>query len=490
MRLRRLWPLWALLSCDGKGGELSSIPYQPNAKPWYQDADGDGYGNPGASKPLEVAESGYVENAEDCDDQNFDVHPGASERCTPGDEDCDGLHDEADPELVPDRTFWADPDGDSLGDPGTPRLACSMPEGYADNDDDCSPEPASVDWVDGTDDDCDGLLDVQGDTFGTWWAAPTPIWRSITVGDTTLWLISDAFTFDGQELDAAQVFVLRAEDVDFEATQLVFDEALALGSYGDIARDGEYVWMRFDDSLHRIDPTIRGLSPAISEQSAENFTGFPLSAGDFDGDGEVEIASGPLLTRYDIPPAAIGGDLTVEETFLAEVFYVDAVSLGAEGEAILFDLGSEIWYLPPAPWTLPQVLYTYPSLSFGIGDLNGDSRDDVVVCAFNELHLWLGEQLSADGPGAPTLTIEDSCQDVAVADVTGDGIDDLWVASQSEARLFPGSTVLPQSFGPGDAIFVLAGDFAELEATDIDQDGYADLGARTGAGWRWLSGER
>jgi hypothetical protein len=62
---------------------------------WYLDADGDGYGDAGASALSCSRPSGYVADARDCDDGDSGVHPGASELCDGIDNDCDGSADGA-----------------------------------------------------------------------------------------------------------------------------------------------------------------------------------------------------------------------------------------------------------------------------------------------------------------------------------------------------------------------------------------------------------
>jgi len=77
--------------------KISSTPV-PETKMFCYDADKDGFGNPGGpcltatEKPL-----GYADNDDDCNDNNKDVHPGASEICEDGiDNDCDGKVDSQD----------------------------------------------------------------------------------------------------------------------------------------------------------------------------------------------------------------------------------------------------------------------------------------------------------------------------------------------------------------------------------------------------------
>jgi hypothetical protein len=58
---------------------------------YYQDADGDGYGNPAVTVLACVAPIGYVAIGTDCDDTKATIHPGAIDVCYDGiDNDCNG----------------------------------------------------------------------------------------------------------------------------------------------------------------------------------------------------------------------------------------------------------------------------------------------------------------------------------------------------------------------------------------------------------------
>ncbi len=129
---------------------------------WYADADHDGYGDPAVSEQACAAPSGYVSVAEDCDDGDDEVHPGAAERCNEIDDDCDEQVDEG----LDIPTWYRDADEDGYGDPEFSSQACSVPSGYvgaAGDCDDLDPQanPGELERCDDfdTDEDCDGLAD-------------------------------------------------------------------------------------------------------------------------------------------------------------------------------------------------------------------------------------------------------------------------------------------------------------------------------------------
>ncbi len=103
---------------------------------------------------------GYSPDDGDCDDDDPDIHPGASERCDGIDNDCDGNTDESD---ATDAISWyRDYDGDGFGDPDSTTDACDAPPGYVGNPEDCDDTSELASPIgeevcnDGLDNDCDG----------------------------------------------------------------------------------------------------------------------------------------------------------------------------------------------------------------------------------------------------------------------------------------------------------------------------------------------
>jgi MYXO-CTERM domain-containing protein len=149
------------------GEDCDPLDPQVGVITWYADADGDGYGDPGAPLVACVSLTGHVSDATDCDDTRNDVHPGATEQCDPlnADEDCDGLADDADPRAQGRVRHYVDSDSDGHGDEvGLGVLSCDGGGALAADDcDDTDPavHPGADEVCDpaDTDEDCDGLAD-------------------------------------------------------------------------------------------------------------------------------------------------------------------------------------------------------------------------------------------------------------------------------------------------------------------------------------------
>ena len=108
------------------------------------DLDGDGYGS-----------------WTDCRDDLADVFPGQLEICNGIDDNCDDGID-----LRPDDApfQFRDADGDGHGDPRTFLNACWPTDGWVSNAEDCDDRsaerrPGALEYCNGEDDDCDGVVD-------------------------------------------------------------------------------------------------------------------------------------------------------------------------------------------------------------------------------------------------------------------------------------------------------------------------------------------
>ena len=135
-----------------------------DATEWYADDDGDGDGNPAEAVISCGFLDGYVNNANDCndndpfvnsndmdgdglsgclgdcDDTNFLINPMAQEICDAIDNDCDELVDAEDDSVDMNTLFtvYPDADGDNYGAAGSSgSQTCSLEEGWGLYTDDC-----------------------------------------------------------------------------------------------------------------------------------------------------------------------------------------------------------------------------------------------------------------------------------------------------------------------------------------------------------------
>ena len=76
------------LDCDDDDGNVSAFAV------FFRDADLDGFGDVNAATEACVAPEGYVDNPDDCADDDPRRFPGAEEICNAIDDDCDLAVDE------------------------------------------------------------------------------------------------------------------------------------------------------------------------------------------------------------------------------------------------------------------------------------------------------------------------------------------------------------------------------------------------------------
>lgn len=149
--------------CDGMADEGI-----PGTTTWYEDGDGDGYGNPDQSLVACTGPVGYTFNNLDCDDTNSEIHPNGIEICNNLDDNCNGEIDEGGSAAV---LWYPDTDGDQFGDPANSVLSCNAPDdGYTLDHTDCDDSradtyPGAPELCDQADNNCNSVPDADESEF-------------------------------------------------------------------------------------------------------------------------------------------------------------------------------------------------------------------------------------------------------------------------------------------------------------------------------------
>jgi hypothetical protein len=184
--------------CDGDPNTQDGFPIEEGPTRLYQDRDIDGYGNlSGITFDVCVLGDGFSVSANDCDDTDPTIHPGAMEMCNEIDEDCDLTVDE--PEDLGEGSgcldMYRDADLDGYGSVNETTCLCLTGQdtqseylGYTyvrdqtdcydyddnvypnngvtftriDPDDEDGPtlKTGVTEWLDGNDNDCDRYIPV------------------------------------------------------------------------------------------------------------------------------------------------------------------------------------------------------------------------------------------------------------------------------------------------------------------------------------------
>jgi len=323
----------------------------------WRDVDGDGFGE--ASEVACLCEDAGVFRADvggDCDDAAVMVNPGAAESCNGVDDDCNGVTDEEG--ALGCAEYLRDLDGDGYGDDAARRCLCAPSGAYATavggdcNDSAVLISPASDEFCNATDDDCDGVVDEEGavgcqsfytDVDGDGWGvgagrcmcSAQGLWRASQAvdcdDDDALQnpALAERCGGDGRDEDCdgvvdeanAEGCVARFEDVDDDGFGVTLSETCLCGSVGDFtaASGGDC-----DDDVAAVSPAAVEVCNAvdddcdgrIDEGCGMQVGGWPTAKGDARRSGHAKAVAGPatptLRWKRQLTTAELVGSPTVD----------------------------------------------------------------------------------------------------------------------------------------------------------------------------------
>ena len=433
---------------------------------WWPDADGDGYGDDGATA-LEACEGpeGTVAVDGDCNDADATVNPAAVELCGGFDEDCDGRMDDGD--TVADGTTWfVDGDGDGFGSTALTVAACGAPPGFADNGTDCDDGdggifPGASELCDDRDQDCDGDIDED--------AIDQPTWHTDMDGDgyggsATVWACDQpaGATAEGLDCNDGDATVMPG------ATEICENNA-------DENCDGYERPCPIDDMI------------LMGQEAGDTWLGETMDdrgghsvgwAGDTDGDGYDEVLVGAY--REDSVAARAGACYLIK-------------SYGG-GERILDEADAKLTGVNDGDHS--------GSSCDGAGDVDGDGFDDVLVGAYlggtsyaGAAYLVSGPVVSASLSTSTAIFEGEAAGDEAgeqvrsAGDTDDDGYADILIGGyqheesatdEGAAYLFLGPVSGSLSLGSADARFLGETEDAGMGRAlagrgDLDGDGIGDV---------------
>ncbi len=145
--------------CDGVDNDCDGSVDEDVLQEFYADVDGDGFGDVDSVQEGCTQPPGTVPNANDCDDTDAAVFPGAVEVCNGIDDNCSGVIDDG-----LGGSWYADADGDGFGNADEVTEECDPGVGWVRDNTDCDDSdadafPGNPEVCDEVDNDCDGDTD-------------------------------------------------------------------------------------------------------------------------------------------------------------------------------------------------------------------------------------------------------------------------------------------------------------------------------------------
>ena len=455
---------------------------------WYADDDGDGYGDASAGKASCEAPAGRVDNADDCDDGDPGVSPGAREVCSDGlDNDCDGTSNACAPSGAgPIETYAS---AKIRGTTASQTVGSNSLQGLGDLDGDGAEDLAATNYagtlyvfqhlpsstvavttadftvsgagslaVGGQDWNGDGQADLAtGSSSGILlWAGPI---ASSQTGGSVYATVS---------VSASGGFATGDDDGDGSAdlygcdgsTAYVFDGPRSAGTVDSGAAAG---------SVSKLYSTK---TVVVGDVDADGFDDLIAAAPGYDDSGMIRVAHGPIsgsVSWSSLSGEEITGGTISAPTFGSTLAVGDLTADGYDDIVANEPKAKKAYIIPGPPSSNTAAFISSATLtstdyygSLCIGDLDGDGHADLAVgveyvypsYSDGALGLFYGQSLgsgavtAADlyvtGPSGATERLGAAC---TFADLDGSGQQELAVGAPWE----------DSAASYGGAVYVLAG---------------------------------